>query len=270
MEFSHQTMLVVGLTALLSLPANAGGIAVEVVAPMPAPEHLYQIEAMLGINHAWGTPSALELGFGGDEEIDTLHRDGFKNKAAVGGGLGYNVLPYLIANYGTPDNQFSYLRDVIVGLDVIFFDTTQTGDVYLFQDPMLSEYTYRLKYKTARLMVNTEIGVATPWERLYPYFQASFGDARVSAGYHDYIKPQFGEGLEIRVEPQTTYRFTYSVGAGMKFLITPDLQLSLSYLYTDFGTVSTINSFIDESVNVNPVRMRLRTSTGMLGLACLF
>ncbi|MFI4954843.1 MAG: outer membrane protein [Gammaproteobacteria bacterium] len=229
-----------------------------------ASTHNFQIEIMGGFNHSYSPESKLYIKSdtpGVPTEVDTLHDTSSGNDFIGGAGLSY-ILPLA-------DDKDDFMRDLLIGLDLYFFNTTRSGEVYLFEDPNANNLDYDLKLKTSRLMLNGELDFFSPWKRLAPYLQGSIGVARVEASYHDYpIGETIGGG--IRLSEKTNYNFAYSLGAGVKYNFIEDFQLSISYLYTDLGDVETSTKSGDQVILTQPTTDRLRTSSGLVGLSYLF
>ncbi len=218
-----------------------------------------QLKLMLGINHAYHDNSDLYLG-AHILEVDSLHENDAANDFIGGVGYSYDILPWFVND--------AKLAHVWVGLDLLFFNTTQTGDVYVDQNPAFNDYNYEFSEDTMRLMVNTEVDFKTPSEKIFPFLQASVGAARIVAGYEDEPVPEI-QGGGIYLDDHTNYNLVYSLGAGVKFLPNPDIQVSLSYLFTDFGFVKT-STETENFILAEPLEDHLMTSSLFFNLSYLF
>lgn len=212
--------------------------------------HANQLEAIVGINHASHSYSNLHTGDGASQESDALHSDSANNDVTWGFSYAYNVLhrPY----YG--------LQHLLLGVDWLFFNTTDSGDAYQYGYNSMANYRYNANFQTARLLANSEFDFISPWDTVFPYLQFSMGGARINADYSDTpIDGSLGGGQVLH--KKTNYNFTYAVGAGVKYLIIPNFQVSVSYLYTNFGVVEFEDDRLED---------RLVSSSGLLGFTYLF
>jgi opacity protein-like surface antigen len=248
MDFCRKTLTALTLTAL-SLPSLAHYLPQE-------------LELMLGYNYSSHSNNKIHLGVN-NTEIDSLHQKGSGSDIIGGLAYAYNVFPQ-------PEHAHSFVQRVWVGLDLIFMNNTETGDVYLSQNPSNAFYDFELEEKTTRLMVNTEVDFGTRWAKVLPFVQASVGAARILAQYKETIEPGLPfTGGAFRLSNEVNYNLAYSLGAGVKFLVKPNLQAGFSYLFTDFGIIKTE----DESNSVvlsEPIKDHLVTSSAFFNLSYLF
>lgn len=221
----------------------------------------YQFELFGGYNRSHGNISDLTIS-SSDAESDTLRSNGSDNSFIGGGGIAYDFLAHI------PQKPAYPFQEALLGLDLAFFDTKNKGDVYWYGNPDEAYSTYDLKVKTARLMLNGELSIRTPWKRFFPFIQASAGIARLSTEYND--KSVEGiTGGNINLSSQVNYNFAYSFGGGVKYKITPAWQIAISYLYTDLGTAET-STDSDNIQLEEPIRYDLQTSSILFGLSYLF
>lgn len=223
---------------------------------------------MLGYNYSFHNTSHLHIGTG-NTEVDTLHETGGNQDIIWGLSYARNILPWFVA-YHDKDLSHSFLQRVWVGVDLLFMDTTQKGNEYESHDPDLDFFDYELEEKTIRLMFNTEIDFNSYWDNVFPFLQASVGAARVAVGFEDEVKPGMGfTGGNIKLSQKFNYNLVYSLGGGFKFLPKPDLQIGVSYLYTDFGVVKS-KTESSSVVLFQPIRDHLYTSSVLLNITHLF
>ncbi|MFA6037205.1 MAG: outer membrane beta-barrel protein [Legionellales bacterium] len=252
MEFRKKTIWIVGIFVAFLFPLHAFAEEGDDYYP-------FEIEIMGGINHTNSAGGSISFEAG---EYDTLHETSDNNDGIWGFGVGYG-LPFF-----DEEDDDGIFRDLLIGLDLLFFNVDREGEVYQGGQPELNNYNYLLELRTSRLMFNTELDFFPEWEWVFPYIQASAGIARVDATYSDTPVPGIGGGA-ISLPQHTNYNFAYSFGAGLKFLIMEELQLSVSYLYSDLGDVKT-SSDSENADLTNPITGELRTSSGLVGLSYLF
>ncbi|WP_133128105.1 outer membrane protein [Legionella nagasakiensis] len=194
------------------------------------------------------------------EEVDSLHPAGDRHTDFTWGlGLGYRfVLP--------PSTQ-SILHDISAGLDLFYFKTTQNGSVWQYQHPDFNNYRYQLPIKSLRFMVNSEWTAHPLGARLFPFAVAGFGYARNTASYQDYPLADVG-GTGVHLDSRVHYQFAYNLGAGLKLLLTQNMDISFRYLYTKLGDAVTASS---GNVSVEaPLKVPLSTQAWLFGLSYLF
>lgn len=230
--------------------------------PLSATAQSHQLKLIMGLNHAYHDTSHLQIG----EpvlETDSLHETDSGIDFIGGLGYAYDILPWFVND--------ANLAKVWVGLDLILFNTTQSGEVYVDGNPDFSNYFYDLSEDTLRLMVNSEVDFKTPIKTLTPFVQASVGAARIVAHYQDETNPSvpFIREGGIDLEDKTNYNLAYSLGTGLKFLPMPEIQMSISYLYTDLGFVKTSTKDRDLTLS-EPLEDHLKTSSLLFNIIYLF
>jgi len=195
-------------------------------------------------------------------ETDYLHSQnsaGQQNNFTWGIGAAYRfVLP-----------QAYVLHDISAGLDFYYFKTTQRGTTWQSNNPEQINYLYKLPVRSARLMLDSE------WtfhplikQRLFPFIEAGVGVAANSMSYKDTpVEGLIGDG-NTELYGHSTYQFAYAAGVGTKVLLTPYLNLSLRYLYSNLG-----NAYTARRGNI-PVMSRMKAAVSvqswLLGLTYSF
>lgn len=220
--------------------------------------HPHQLEGIVGINHSSHSYSHLHLSDGNTQENDRLNSSGDNNDVTWGVAYAYNVLPLFSATHHV--NPDSFVQHMLLGIDWMFLNTTNSGDVYQYNKETLNNFEYDFDIKTSRIMANIEVDFISAWKQVFPYVQASIGGARVETHYHDVANnPATGGGIAL--DTNTDYSFVYSLGLGIKYLVIPNFQISVSYLYTDFGTIETEDEILTD---------RFYTNSGLIGFTYLF
>ncbi|MBX3708649.1 MAG: porin family protein [Gammaproteobacteria bacterium] len=227
----------------------------------------YQIRLYGGFSHAYTSTNKLVIDSPIEDETDFLHNTNSGNDGTAGIGFSYNFLPTLAL---ADDSDDCFLQDTSVGMDLFFLNTTNSGIVYQFENPNFDNYHYDLKLKTLRIMLNGELGFQSPLQDIIPYLQASVGIARIRTSYDE--TPRTEEGISdgnIQLSSKTNYSFAYSLGTGVKIMLASNVQLSISYLYTNFGSTETATRS-NNVVLTKPINVTLRTHTGLVGLIYSF
>jgi opacity protein-like surface antigen len=253
MDFCRQTFRPLAFVSLLALVST----------PALAHYKQNQIELILGINHSSHTNNHFHGG-ADNTEIDAFHDTDTGNDFVGGVGYAYNILPWF------KGQDHAVVQRVWVGLDLLFMNTTESGDMYLGQDPAFDFYDFELKEKTSRLMANAEVDFNFPWKNFFPFVQASIGAARVAVSFEDQPKPGVGFSAEkASLSEEINYNLVYSLGAGFKFLVVPEFQMGMSYLYTDFGVVET-QTESSTLVLYEPITDHLYTNSVLFNFSYLF
>ncbi|AHE65615.1 outer membrane protein [Legionella oakridgensis] len=195
-------------------------------------------------------------------EIDSLHpsrNDNRHTDFSWGGGVAYRFV--------LPSSNQHVLHDIAAGLDLFYFKTTQNGHVWQYQHADFNNYNYHLPIKSLRFMVNSEWTAHPLGRRLFPFAVAGFGYARNTASYQDYPLADVG-GTGVHLDSRAHYQFAYNLGAGLKLLLTQNMDISFRYLYTKLGDAVTAAS---GNVPLEaPLKTPLSTQAWLFGLSYLF
>lgn len=215
-----------------------------------------QFEGIVGVSFATSNLSHLHLGSGITAEVDTLESTGTADNVLWGAAYAYDILQPLRGKPMADD----ILARVLVGVNVYGYNTTDSGNVFQYGNPAMENYTYKFRLETLRGNLSLGLDFFSPVPRIYPFFQISGGVARVVTHYTDTPNdPAMGGGVTIPNYTNTTG--TFSAGAGLKYLMMDSLQLSVSYLYTYFGTVKSADEALTDV---------FYTNSGVVGLAWIF
>ncbi|VVC74951.1 hypothetical protein AQUSIP_02250 [Aquicella siphonis] len=221
----------------------------------------FQFTLYGGYNHSETSVSDLVIS---PLETDSLHNSNGGNDFLGGAGVAYQQMLTDDEDNGT------IFRDVSLGLNFFMFNNSSSDEVYQFKDPQFDNFNYQLKLETSRLMLDGQLDFQPLWQDVIPFVEASVGVARVVAKYNESPEPDEGiQDGDIDLTDRTNYQFAYSLGAGFKTNLSPQVQLSLSYLFTDFGTVKT-STHAPQLTLDSPISIQLRTHTALLGLSYLF
>lgn len=217
-----------------------------------------QLSGYAGATQISINPSTLQ----GFNETDSLHpNDGHYQQTDVTWGFG-TAYRFVLPNF--PRN---IIHDMSAGLDFLYFQTTQKGQTWLFEQPLYNNYTYQLPISSLRLMADSEWtfrSLLRPY--LFPFIEGGIGFARNTASYAD--SPLIPDTTGLTIYTDVQYQFAYTAGAGIKFLLPCNGQLSVRYLYADLGNATTSSN---ASVSLAaPITIRLTTQTWLAGLTYLF
>ena len=217
-----------------------------------------------GVSYTNSNPGSLFLNSAFPER-DTLTNNQSPGYDATGGlGLAYDFLT------GTGENN-NFIHDFSVGIDFFSFNTNLNGDVLQFGKPALDNFNYDLNIKTTRLMLDGQLNFH-PIAMVTPFLSAGLGVTRVLANYKDtpvISSESIGGGVSL--PSNTNYNAAYALGAGVKVPLTKNVQISFSYLYTYFGTAETGTAPTPGLAGtIEPVKITLRTQTGLVGLTYAF
>jgi opacity protein-like surface antigen len=211
-----------------------------------------------GYNHAVTDENTLQLPAETDRLLSTNGRDGF-----VGGvGLGYVL------------NHFpSFINSITLGPELFLFNTNTKGDVWQFQDPAFSNYNYSIRIKTTRIMLDGWLDFKPVFWGISPLIGVGMGGANIKTQYSDQVSTLGAQsgitGGEIVLANKTNHKLVYSLSAGLRKQLTPNLILSALYLYTNFGALQTsINS--SQVTLQQPIRFNLHTNSALLAITYLF
>lgn len=161
---------------------------------------------------------------------------------------------------------FHYTHDISLGLDILFSEVNQTGTVNDYTET--NSFTYYLKVRSLSLIGNVEwTFLPVTKNKIYPFIQAGAGLVSNSNYYYDEPNPGVSTGVGLKFRKYTVTQFAYDIGAGFKYMLSDNAELSLRYLYSNF---SSARSGIGANLNVDTsYRIPLRTQTLLLGLSYL-
>lgn len=133
-----------------------------------------------------------------------------------------------------------YLHDISIGLDMFHFNSSQKGD--LLDYGLFDNSTYQLEFESTRLMVDSEWTFHPIHSWLYPFVEAGIGFTANTTNYES--TPDSNAAWEVgqSMSDNTIYQFAYNIGAGLKILLTPKIELSFRYLYAGLGSATTEES----------------------------
>lgn len=226
-----------------------------------ASNHNFVFTLYGGYNHSETSVSDLVIT---PLETDSLNNTNGGNDFIGGAGVAYQQM------LTDDDESGTILLDASLGLNFFMFNTSSSDVVYQFKDPQFDNFDYDLKLMTSRLMLTGQLDFQPIFADVIPFVEVGAGVARVKVKYNE--SPRTEENIEdgdIDLTDKTNYQFAYSLGAGIKTNISSQVQVSLSYLYTDFGTVKTSQSAPQVTLD-SPISIQLRTHTALLGLSYLF
>jgi opacity protein-like surface antigen len=111
------------------------------------------------------------------------------------------------------------------------------GDIYRFSDPNFNDFTYKTTITTSRLMLDAALTIVA--RSAYSLFViGGIGNSWSTVGYHD----TQDAGASCSVSALSNHdkhrsHFAWELGAGVAYAFNDKVNLSLEYLYTDFGTM---------------------------------
>jgi opacity protein-like surface antigen len=159
-----------------------------------------------------------------------------------------------------------------IGIDLLFFDTSNIGRVKLYGLPQFDNYQYHLRFRTARVMLDGNFDLKPLPYHLIPFIKGGIGAAKITT---DYLETPNGSdivGGNLHMPDMTTYNFAYSIGAGVKHSLSETIELALLYLYTNLGTVhsSRYSNNGDTQVTLlKPISAKLNTNSIYMELTWL-
>lgn len=222
-----------------------------------------QLNAYGGISWSTFNSSSEEL----IGETDKLRSNGSTADVTEGLGISYTFMPSLFQH-----THSQWLHDVSLGMDLLFFNTQDSGTVYQYGEEALGNYHYDMYFDTARVMVDTVVGFHPVLNDYIPFVKASVGAASVRTSYSEApLLTDFGG--QIGLPSQTSTNLAYSAGLGVKKVFMKHLQVSLMYLFTDLGLVTTSvhsNDPGNPTTLLSPITTRLQSNAALLELSYLF
>ncbi|MGA2655185.1 MAG: outer membrane beta-barrel protein [Gammaproteobacteria bacterium] len=226
-------------------------------------DNYWQIRAGAGVGLLFTDETT--LGVTAHETNDTLTEGDAGSNVIATVGLGY-VIPFECEDC----DDWQFFPGIIISLDGSYQPKTNvTGDVWIYSDPAFDLYDYRASFENTNLMGNVTLGLLE-YQRFTVFLQGGLGIAWTDVGYYDTPKPGVTQG-NLALESQQNTTFAWQGGAGIGYALIPELDLTLTYLYTDLGTVETSSQFKSENnfggtVVVDPAEFELHQQSLVLGV----
>ncbi|OYV54245.1 MAG: hypothetical protein B7X00_01565 [Legionella sp. 21-45-4] len=143
----------------------------------------------------------------------------------------------------------------------------QTGEVQQFNLFAFDNYTYTLNLQTTRILANFDLNFHPLYNHFIPFMEGGFGGASTVMSYTSKpIDPVASPTFNL--PNQTSWRFAYQVGTGIKYRPKNNLECSIHYLYANMGTA---NSSIrgNSSTLATPLKANMSAQNFLLGLTYL-
>jgi len=205
-------------------------------------------------------------------ETDTLVQTNSNQWDTLAAQLGAGYV-YNIHFKGQYTGQVKWLSSIEPELNVYHLASNSIkGDVWRFNSAAFNELTYDIPLHSTRLMLDGALTIAT-WQRLSVYAIGGIGNAWNRVGYSDTdndsdsISPCPEQRLKLN--SNTSAHFAWEVGAGLIYAANNRIGVSVEYLYTDLGRVSTSangNAGTTTAPMIVPARFRLKSNQGFIGL----
>lgn len=143
------------------------------------------------------------------------------------------------------------------------------GDVYRFSDPAFNEFSYKSTIETSRLMLDAALTVVSKGE--YSLFViGGIGEARHKVSYHDSGSVNDPCNLAaLRLSDRNQSNYVWEAGAGVAYAFNNRFNLSLEYLYTNFGKLKLTSSAHSTTLTIpqiTPSPFTLHSQAVLLGL----
>ncbi len=218
-----------------------------------------------------GGPSISQLNAGNSSvgvtstETDELVQTNSSNWNTFGGQLGAGYL-YYFGNAIPDSDKVQWFPTVEPELNVYQLTSNSIdGNVIRYNNPAFGRFTFDIPVHSTRLMLDGALTVAS-WRQYSLYGIGGIGIGWTRLNYNDRGDSTCPDQLKISAKTNTN--FVWEVGAGLNFAVNNRVGISLEYLYTDLGRVSTSsNGYIGSfSVPVSPPSFRLKAQTGLIAL----
>jgi opacity protein-like surface antigen len=154
-----------------------------------------------------------------------------------------------------------------LGAGVDFFqspDFHQSGKVLQFNLPEFENYTYTLKLNTLRVMANFDLELHPVRQYFIPFIQGGVGGARTEVSYNSVPIPPV-VSPDFTLPNESSWRFAYQAGAGVKYVAQPHVVLSLRYLYANMGKVNSSTEGSTTTLAM-PLTVNMGTQNFLFGL----
>ncbi|MDO8953800.1 MAG: outer membrane beta-barrel protein [Gammaproteobacteria bacterium] len=191
------------------------------------------------------------------DEIDSILTQHVSSTPVWKLGMGYHFFADSLSH-----RQF--FNDLLVELNFYRSSETINGKVYQYQNPLYYTFNFSAPIRSTRLMLDAKPGLVS-YDKMSFYPILGAGIAWNSSAYQETALPGTASS-PLLLNANTKSSFAYDLGAGVRMDITPSLQVSLEYLYSNLGDiVMTVNPANDATLT-SPPQFKLSSQTVMLGL----
>jgi len=151
-------------------------------------------------------------------ETDSLHVNNTSVDGAWKAGIGY----YLFANH------------LLVELNVYGASNTVDGNVWQYELPQFSNYTFSAPISSTRLMLDFKPNLMT-WNKLTPYLILGVGATWNTASYKEEANAGIDASSARSLSDNTQAQLAWDVGAGLSYALTERLSVTGEYVYAFLG-----------------------------------
>lgn len=139
-----------------------------------------------------------------------------------------------------------------LGLEYSFiFPTKVRGEIDQFSMVTFRNYDYEYRFHVNRVLVISRLGLYR-LQKLIPYVVAGIGIAIHDVGsYQEFPKPNIMSRFAPGFISATKRNFTYTFGAGLRFIISKNINLSIVYRFDCYGDIQTgvgVNTFAGDKI----------------------
>lgn len=171
-------------------------------------------------------------------ETDTLVQTNSNAWNSWGGQLGLGYV-YFLRDAQEYSEHVQWFPMVEPQVNVYYNRYQNKGDVYRFGSADFNDFTYDMPINNTRLMLDGALTVAS-WRELSTYVKAGIGNAWSNTKYSDSDSANAPCTLQnLALNGHDSSNFVWEVGAGETYAFNDKVKLSLEYLYTDYGRLST-------------------------------
>lgn len=203
----------------------------------------------------------------------SFRQDSFK----YGGGGNINFAPAAGVSYDVvigPNkyNPWYLFRDISLGVNVYYNQTSRSGSVYEYSLPDFNNSTYSMNVKSGRLMLDTEWDIHPLWYNVIPFVEAGLGVAQNTMSFKNKPRPNIGAGGgNYNLDDHSKIQFAYEIGAGVKLPVSDHFVVSARYLFANAGDAESGTSDNDTGVLLaKPIKTSVESQSVLLGLSYFF
>ncbi len=211
---------------IVYLTANVASYADSIFAP----NRLQNWEAFVSVGPTWFHANDGYTRVS-SYETDTAAIQGSDNAIFVQWGLGYHVFKSQL-------QQRSYFNDLLIEIDGTYTHTQFKGIVMQSGEAIFANYHFKAPLTSYWLTVAAKPSLFT-YHGFSPYLIGAIGTAWSTMSYNEQVVvPDIAANSALSLVKKTNTHFIYNLGAGIRYAISPHLDISAEYLYAHFGPLS--------------------------------
>jgi opacity protein-like surface antigen len=201
--------------------------------------HHFEFSAAVGPN--WAHSSSTDLVVS-PFETDSVILNNISNHAIWKLGVGYHLFADRL-------QKRTFFNDLLIELNLYQSSETLNGNVWQYQLPQFNNFSFSSPITSTRIMLDVKPTlISLKHVSLYPIL--GFGNSWNNVPYNETVtSADVPADSNYLLNTSTNSNFAYDLGVGIRGELTEHLGVTLEYLYTNLGNMSST----EVSKNADPI-----------------